>query len=298
MTDVLRNLPSHSFKGIAFPVVQSDFGFSLEIAERKFLFKNDPLPQNLGRKSRTFRYTACFSEDIVRGPYSHLFSQTYSQFQKACADGVTGELLDAVEGVFQAKCSSFSYGVNPSEHRDGIWVEVEFVHDPGEADETEQQATVYTLSQTSDQAGALDNLAAKVDWKQEIPPKPFKDPFTAISSAANQINTNISQTAAKLDSVAFKINKMNASLEKLADVKNYPVIRSSNNLKFAVNRTKANLTANGKIVRNLTTSAPVTLSVLAAELKMPIKELLSLNPTLSNSPLVPANTKVKYTASS
>lgn len=296
MVDVLGKLQKCSFKEIEFPVESIDFGFGHETSEHKFVFRDDPLQASLGRKSMTWRITIPMSENIAKGGWQNLYTETFPELLNACRNKEPGIFEAPDLGAFRAICVNFSYKLDPGGMRDGVRVEAEFVHAPEDTDaQTDIVLMLPTLENVVSLAGALDRVVDKVDWKQEEPPEPTQDPFTALTSIGDQISNARNKTKGKLDNLAYKIDKMNKSIDKLTSAKNWSVKQQATSLKAAAMGTKESLGGAGKTIREHLTTAPMSPLVLASTLKMTFAQFLKLNGELARMVTIPANTTVRYT---
>lgn len=292
MTDVLSELPTLSFRGIEVPCTSIEGAFSHDAAQNKYVFRDEALIQSLGRKNITFRYEIPFRQGILKAPFKDLYLATFPEFLNACRDRTAGTLEDPVAGAFQAKVTQFSYTADP-DMRDGVTVSAEFVHAPAESElDTSIAIIAPTLENATDLAGALDQEVAKVDWKQEPSPEPYTDPLSAVTGVSDQIGGIIDRTGAAFDNVAFKIDRMNDSLESLADIKNWSVWRGGKDLKNALGRTKDNLGGGARPIGIHFVQTDSGLADVRFATRNTVAELLKLNPRLGFE--IPANTYVRY----
>lgn len=293
--NILAQLPDLSFRGIAVPCVSIQGGFSHDNAQHKFVFRDDELIESLGRRNITLSYGIPFHEELFKTPQPKLFTVVFPQFLEACRDRTTGILVDPVLGELPAKVTQFEYTADPN-RLSGIDVHVEFVHAPAQDALPELDVEADDIEGSKAIAKNLDNQVGQVDWHQETPPEPFLDPFSAVSSVFDQVSTNIDKVARTMDNIAFKVNKMNDSIDRVADVRNWPVQRSGQRLKASAQRTKERVAGAGRPVRVFTTTMNINRGALAASLHNTLGELITLNPRVSQSPVVKARTQVRYYA--
>ncbi len=248
--------------------------------------------ESLGRKAKTFSYKIPFRDGIFLSQYENAFTDIFPLFIVACLDRTAGILVDPILGEQPALVSQFSYDLDALK-KDGVDVDVEFIHAPVDYFKGDDRPTVQALST---QAADMDNRAATVNWGAQTPPTSFKDPITAITSLSDQITGNVDRMAATLDSVSFKLQKMNQSLQKLGNVKNWSVIRATKNLQATLLDTKQTLGGgpSGKQLHTFITTVPIGVTVLANQLGVSSANLISMNPTLAQSPKVPAGVSVRY----
>jgi hypothetical protein len=301
LVDVLSKLQPASFKGIGFPCSSLDFGFSQEQAEHKFIFRDEALIQKLGRKNKTWRLEIPFRENLFFLPgYEHLYSKTFPDFLVACQDGSPGELVTPDVGTVRAACVSFSYTIDPTK-RDGVDVHVEFISAPL-ANDQGLVANIPTVEAIAVQAKRLDTAVAATDFNPpkshaSVPqdrPTGFSDPFSAVTSAADQLSNSRRKSLARIDDTTYRINKMNDSLDRIGDPKNWLLKREANDLINALTRARAHSDSGGKRIRQAFIDRSTPVNVVASKYKMTLPDFYRLNPEFSTQPTVPANSIVRY----
>lgn len=163
MTDVYKQLPRLSWRGIVVPVASRSATFSHDNVSHKFVYRDNELVEALGARNWTFSYTIPMREDIVRGPYLNLFTRTMPEFILACRDRTPGDLEDPVLGVFRARCTSLA-GTSDVTRRDGDDLQVEFIHAPEIDDIDLLSGGAQDVRGAAEDARSLDDAVAAVDW--------------------------------------------------------------------------------------------------------------------------------------
>jgi prophage DNA circulation protein len=295
MTDLLVQLQRASWRQIEFPVMGTrDFGFQHEQAEHRYIFKDVQLIESLGRKNQTYKYVIPFREDIALGPWANLFTSVYPDFLDACQNRERGVLVDPAHGALPAKCVSFRE-ILTVDRRDGVDVEVEFIHSPTEDDVVQDRGTVIrTLEGARGMAGAFDREIAKIPFTQEASPRPTISPLDAISAVTSQVEVGLNKVSASFADAAFRVEKATASIERLKDPTNQPALQQAARLRNALISLEE--TTDPTCVRPLgriSVATDKTISAVAAKLGMTIQELVRLNPFLARTPLVRAGTQLR-----
>jgi hypothetical protein len=293
MTDILRDLPRLSWRGIEVPIMARSARFVQNNAKHKYTYKDGEFIESTGTENWVFQYTVPMREGIVREPYRKLFITEFTKFVAACRDRTTGDLNDPVLGPFRAKCTSLSDTTDVN-RRDGDDLAVEFVQSPEDGDESELWTNVENLTSASNEAGKLDEQIALVVWEQEDSPEPVADILALIDGLARQAEMEMNQISAGIDNAAWKLEKIENSVDRLQDPKAWPLHRSARRLRKAVHSIGERVTDPGRVVRNATLAAATTVSAIAAERGMSLQDLLKLNPALAASPMVPSGTAIFY----
>lgn len=283
-----------AWRFIEFPISERKYGFQQEQARHRYIFKDRQLIESLGTENPTYRYTIPFREDISKGPYKHLFTEVYPEFLAACLDRTRGVLSDPVHGDVNCKLVSLAETLDIN-RRDGIDVEAEWIVAPLESEIVNDLGTqIQTLQGATESARRLDDEIKKVDWRQEQPPQPTVSPLDFVSSVGNQIEVAGGKVTAAVADAAFRLEKTNATIERLKDPNLEPLKQQVRRLQAALFRFEDNTDVTGvhPLTRG-TTTANKSLSALAASVGMTVQEFIRQNPKLARSPLVPAGTPIR-----
>ncbi len=298
MTDVLVKLMTADFRAITFPITARQYGFQQENASHKFIFVDDQIVDSLGRENPTYSYTIPFREDVVKAPWSHLFTKTYPEFLKACRNRSPGILTDPLHGPLKAKCVSLREQLDVNK-KDGIDVEVEFIYAP-ELDELASNlgAKIAAIQGVKDQAGFFDDGTKKIDWKQETPPRAMLDPFDSLSSIGNQVEAAAGKFTAKIDDVAFRAGKAADTIERLKNPKLANVHRAARRLQIASTRLALNAGFTPqRPVHGFTTTSDMGFIALAGLLGNSVADFAKLNPMRVHDHPVKSGTQVRFYSS-
>lgn len=283
-TDAISKLPLFSWRDQEYPVLSRRVSFAHEGAEHRIQYRDGDFVDQLGAHSLIFSYTLPMRQGIATGPYKDLFTVGYPLLFAAMRDREKGVMVDPVLGEFICTPSSWTDDLDVLK-RDGTDVEIEFKHAPDETEEEDLRP--ITVQGVASDAGALDAELKKVDWEQEPSPEPTMDALNAISGFGAQLEAQGGKVAASLEDFAYKCEKVDQQIDRLKNPDVWP-------LKRAVRRNRASAVALAKRAKDptkeiveLTLSHGRTLSVLARELGMTMKDLLEQNPALARSPHVP-----------
>lgn len=300
MTDVFKELPRLAWRGIKVPVLERSVSFEQEYARHKYAYRDNEYLEALGRKNWRFEYTIPFREDITKGPYKHLYVETFAKFIQACRDNSVGDLVDPVLGVYYARCESVSIRTDIN-RRDGEDVQVVFVDSPplDEADDA------YFFS--SSQAGAVQQARylisvlppfANAEELAELSAIPdgldILDQIAGIGAMAlsyvDRVDAALARYEAKIDKIIDVFDDIN---KRISSPETMPLIRSLIRAKDAVQKLKSKSLMQSAPIFSDVTVADMPVAVLAYKYKMTLADFLRINPKLP-MPLVPSGTNVKY----
>ena len=294
MTDVLIQMQRTAWRFIEFPITARKYGFQQEQARHRYIFRDQQLIESLGTENPTYRYTIPFREDITKGPYKHLFTEVYPEFLAACLDRTRGVLSDPVHGDVNCKLVSLAEDLDVNK-RDGIDVEAEWIIAPLESDIVNDLGTqIKTLQGAADEARRFDDEIKKVDWRQLPSPEATVSPLDFISSIGNQVEVAGGKVTAALADTALRLEKANATIERLKDPNLEPLKQQARRLQSAIFRFEDNTDVTGvHPLTRTTTTVNKSLSAVAASMGMTVQQLIRENPKLARSPIVPAGTPLR-----
>jgi hypothetical protein len=307
MPDMLAQLHDASWRGILFPFTgQREYGFQHEQERHRFVFKDEQLIESLGRENPTYRYVCPFREDLARAPWVNLFSKVYPQFLQACLDRSNGILDDPIHGPVQCKVASMHEVLDVGK-KDGIDVEVTFILSPDEDFNREEIGSELANLQTAQgyqdffdrEARKLDPATlAAIAALNKGSEKARVDPLTAATGALNQIEAMGNKAQAAVGDLAFKMNRFEESVGRLAHPNLTPIRMAARKLALAANDLSAQLLtgkgARPRPVRIYTVPSDSGVVALAAQLGMGLQEFLRLNPLAARQPKVTKGTQVSY----
>jgi hypothetical protein len=290
MTDALRQLPPFSWRGKVYPVLDRGVSFAHENAPHKLQYRNGAIVEMTGAQNLTFRYTLAMREDIAIARYEDLFSSGLIPLLNDCLLRTPGTLVDPVYGTFRCVPSSFDEQTD-NQKRDGTDVKVEFQRSP-ELDDVLAVEQPDGLQGLAGNAYDIDAEVEKVDWKQVPTPGPSADIFDIASGTLAQISQQRARVSAKLDDLAFRMEKVDKAADDLEDPKTWPLKRAARRTQDAALQLRQHLDSPGKRVVAVTKAYAITLTECASSAGMTVAELLNLNPGLARSPLIRAQTPV------
>lgn len=277
-----------------FPAIELEFGFSRNVAEHQFIFRDEALLQNLGRKNRTWKFSIPFRENLVFASYRYLYTEQFPIFFAACQSSEAGILTTPDLGDVRVLCASFSYKYMPDK-RDGCDVDVTFVSAPVD---TDAPLTVQVPSDDAlaSQGDALDSQVSKANFGTETKPPSFGDPFKAVSSVFDQISHARDKNFSKIDKEIESINSMQDSLDRVSDPKNWSLSRQAADYKATLVRAKQQTESQGQRLKEIVIGRDSPINAVASSLGVTMQQLLTLNPMLAAFPFIPSGTTVRYQA--
>jgi hypothetical protein len=291
--DILARLPLFQWRRLDYPLASRSVSFAHDSVPHKLEFRNGEFREQTGARGMMLTYTLPMREGIAIGPYRNLFNRMLPQLLRDFRDKTPGDLVDPVYGLLRCVPGEWRDDTDVRK-RDGTDLQLSFFHDPdiSKADpETKDQ--VVSLEGVRNESGALDQELKTISWEQEPSPEPTVDIFGAVSGFSSQITNQADRVAAALDDLTFRLEKTEASLDKLENPQNWRARDSVRRHREAVTRVAKNYGNPNKKIQQVTTNAAKTLSVIASEAGMTLIELIKLNPKLARAPIVGAGTVIR-----
>lgn len=294
MPDVLKLLPPFEWRGNKYPVTARTVTFNHEAVDHILQYRDFEVIEQTGARGLTFSYSIPMREDIAKGPYKNLFTEGLPVLFRDCLDRTPGALIDQIHGSFTCVPRTYNEDADPNK-RDGVDLKIEFRK---QTDVTEdEQIQPPTLQDVTSEAGALDAEVKLANWHQEPPPEGTTDILSAINTVLFQGQRAIDKISGSMNDLAFRCEKIENTVDKLTDPKNWPLRRDARRLRDAALRIAHIGETPGQKRAPVVTTIAMPISALAASVGMSVDQLLALNPQLSTRPIVPAGTTVRVPAS-
>jgi len=302
MTDVLKQLPEASWRGIKFPFTGTrDFGFAQDQAQHRYIFRDQQLIESLGRQNPTFRYQIPFRENVGRG-FSALFVGVYPQFLAACLDRSAGPLVDPIHGERRCKCVSFAETLDVSK-KDGVDVLVEFVYSPEIADEEPQgfatlpksiQGAAEQVVQIGANIGELSEEQAAIAAQLNVPAERARvNIFQAARVFTGTVTRSRNQVRANLNNASREMEATRDEIEQAKDLSLEPLRRDASRLSLASRELAKSAGAPPTPFQVVRTAAEIGRLAFATAHQITVDALLEMNPHLADVFRIPAGSTVR-----
>lgn len=291
MTDVLRLLPWFQWRGIQYPLASRSVTFAHEAVETRVQYQDNTFVEQLGAGSFVLTYTIPMREDIAKGPYKNLFTVGLPQLLKDFRDRTPGTLLDPVYGELRCVPCTWTDDIDVNK-RDGTDLRLEWKYSP---EYTTDDAAFQppAIGELVTDSGQLDQELTKIDWEQEESPEGTTDIFSAINGFGRQVLGVADRINAKINDAAYKLEKIETTLDKLQNPQNWGFRQTARRLRDATKRLGNQLAEDPTIkIKKTTLTAAKTVSGCAQEFGMSVSDLLKMNPSIAKKPIVPSGTTV------
>lgn len=275
-----------------------------------------------GRAPLVFTASIPFRNGIVPGKkekWGVLYPTTYREFLRATADRGTGTLVHPEFGLITCKVRNVET-IWDANRRDGCDVEATWV----ETIERDENQLTTDSTVTSAELAARDLDTHLQDLSHLDPPLPsqptyqpdFEESMRRIAAVGDQISLLQQRQAGKIDSIIYRVNEVGNSLDRAATTSrntvksiidgdstqsgrsalSWPMRDAINRMKAGLIEAKKKLLEDGRPIVFYRVPSAATLASVSISAGANLSEMISLNPSLVRSPIVPIGTIVRYYA--
>lgn len=293
---LFRSLVRTQWRGIAFPCSDLQTEFTQDLARHKSPDKDGEFIEATGRGARLVTGKAHFRNGISLGAaYSNvpLFPDTFKQFEAACANRKTGELLHPLHGRMQCKVVSFKESLT-AQMRDGVDVDVQWI-ETTETDDT--QSSLSPMSQALYSAEQVDAsltvLRAKLARLNLPDSYSFFDAVRSIQAASSSLVLLQKKSLNSFRNIIQNLKEVHSAIVQTKDVALSPLRLNVDRCIASCFELERTLLVT-KVTQTYYVPRAVTIGGLSARLQVTVSDLIRLNPTLANFTIIPKNTPVLY----
>ncbi len=291
MPDSLSFLPEFSWRGKIYPLVGDDFLRRWEMVPQQTLACQ--YPQFTGPTNWRFQYTIPMRNGIAVKQYGeNLFGKLIS-LKDDCENRERGDLVDPIWGLWKCTAIEFSGKIEP-DRRDGVDIQVAFLHKPELDDpEFEAQGGLLSVGQLASDAGRLDEEIKRVfHERQQVPPPATVDLLAGIAGLGKQIERQGDRFKQSLATFARRCESIESTVAKLQDPDTAGIRRQLRRNRAAAFKLAKRVNDPGKSTKRLVLRTAKDVLSMARDAGMSVKELLTLNPGLAATPMIPVGTVV------
>lgn len=294
--DVLATLTAPTWRSIPFPITSLENGFTHEHVEHRFPYVDGQHIEAMGRNGLNFSARLPFNNGVRSGSFEPwagqtLFPTLFYKFLNACLDSSSGVLLHPDFGPITCKARDVNWRYT-STLRDGAEISVRWYQSD---DDTDAQSVLVAgaspAATATNAAASLDEQLATVGPLPEL--KNDTESFSSMVQNYTDGNSNAGRIQSKLDSTS-------AALDRMDDVSMWPLRQATEDLRGALFSLGGNVGvptgSSGASVRSYTVPLGTSLASIGFHLGVRTDRLVSMNPGLARSPLVPPGTVVRYKA--
>lgn len=328
MADVLQQLLPCSWTGvnrpqIQFPTTTITMTMRHDLARHEYWGVDGSQIEATGRKSLEFQVMIPFRNGIVPGPtekWGALYPYDYRQFIVATSDRATGIFVHPEFGQFSCKTDAVITHMT-GQRRDGVdvevtWVETLFPEDLSAIESTTSPVKNAELAALDLDANLTSLAALGAQYQLPIYKPDFFDTLNQIAAVTDQISLQSQRLVGKVDQVGYRLNIISDSVTRLqtpprtsvASIINpnptatnaaiatlcAPIRESIGIMQASLYAVKRKILENGQNIGLYRVPGPTSLGALIAATGASIIDLMSLNPAVVASPVVPTGSMIRY----
>lgn len=309
MPDLFSQLQECKWRTVSFPTVSFSTSIQHDQAQHKWPDRDGAHVEATGRQPLVHRATIPFRNGVSPGKgetFGVLYPDAFRAFLIAFSDRTSGTLIHPELGPVTCKpqMASADWSANI---RDGVNVTASWIES---YDEDKQYAE--TLARPSPIAGvyieALDldsqltqytdptGLVKPASVDPKAPTMTFTQAITKITGAFDQVSLVSKRAGGYIDAVLYRVNTLQAACYAAKDNATWPIVNSCERLKASLYGLKQTQLTQQKDILLYVVPKDQTLAAIAATLGASVKDLVTLNSSLANAPIVPRLTSVRYYA--
>lgn len=307
MTDVLEQLLPAKWRDVEFPTTRFKVSVAHDLVEHKYWGVDGARVEATGLAPLRFSFSAPLTNGIVPGKgerWSVLYPNQFRALLAAFQKRETGALQHPEFGEIACKAERMDIDWEATK-RGGCDAELSFVETilpfdtsflnfPSPVQEIDLAALDLDSEQTNKDLEAL--LAAK---GLSLPKyeEDFSDFARSIQGVVDTVTVLSSRAAGKIDSIVYRANNIIDSCERAKSALTWPAVRQAERIKAAAFELRENLLALDRAIAYYRVPADTTLAGVARQVpNAKVGDLIRLNPSLMQSPVVPEGTVVRYYA--
>lgn len=298
------------WRGIGVPIVATRLMLRQDLAQHRYVGRPGAEIEATGRAPFEISAEIPLINNIEPGPRESwkkgaLYPGVWRKMLGAMADTSTGDLQHPELGIIKCKPHSFDTTLD-AQKRGGVmcsasWLET--TEDPN--------ALSKLIAAVSPLAGAI-QAAKDIDRNLPflVPPFPtpkvkqpsFDDMMRSVQGVFDQATLMQKRVGGVIGNIKYRVDNvvrsMNAAMHispnSPSQVKNWPMRDACARMKSALRDLETQLLVGKRSIGIYMPGRAATMGKLSADIPAPISELMALNPTLLASPIVKANSMVRY----
>jgi len=285
-----------SWKDIGAPLESISTILRHDLAQHRVWKRDGANVESTGRAPLQISAKIPFLQTIAKARnenWSNLYPNTYRKFLSVSAEGTTGVLSHPALGNINCKLESFTSNlVRGGMECDVSWIET--LTDDDVATELSFSSPISSaITYSLELSGQVANIELP-DYPKET--RSLTDDLRDISGAINSIGLTGARIFGKIDAVIYRVNNIERALKYSTNVFHVGARQNVQRIKDAMRALKLDVMSKRKKTVLYFVRTPMTLAHVAHDTGDSIQDIVSLNPGILSSPIVPANTVVRYYA--
>lgn len=303
--DALSELNFLRWGSLVLPCTKFSTGFSQDIAAHKYYRRDGQNLEATGRSGFEFTFTIPFIRGLrqargERWTVTPLYPQGLKAFIATCQDGKTQILGHPELGDYNCKVSHIHWDT-AAERRNGVFLDVSWAED-NTANEGKNLVTADNAGNAT--APAEDINRAEIELAKlralnvKVPKLPKAATLTTLArqvvASRDRIGRLSQDSIGQVDRLVRNVRDIEQAIVGTPSVLSWPARQSATKTENALINARADISRGFREVKKYRTAIRMSLSNVARILGVATQDLIELNPQLLSSPMVPADTVVRY----
>jgi hypothetical protein len=305
VNDLFASLLELRWKSISLPCGSIKTRLRQDLVIHKFVDRDGAHIEGTGRAPLEITARVPMLNGLAKGPneqwQSILYPYVRDNLLQACADKSSGTLQHPEIGALTCKCQTMEWDLDAA-IRSGVWVELSWIETDDTGVDLDNDLSIPSPAAGIQAAGkALDGQLAALPkglFPQglALPSVTFSNLVFAIRGVVDQTTLLQKKYAGQIDNALYNVQSLEDSVNRAgnSNALNWPIIQSCERMKAALYDQKAAQLAKARAQGLFTVAKDMTLAALAGAIPTDLGSLLTLNPRLAQTPLVPAGTIARF----
>jgi hypothetical protein len=304
VNDLFDGLKEMSWRGIPFPVVETELDLRQDLAIHKRVDRDGAHIEGTGRAPLQITARIPFINRLSHGKIETwdrpLYPVVWRQIFAACADKTSGLVVHPELEAITCKCEHMHTRWS-ADARGGVFVNITFLEtDDGINDLSLDLGRSSPISQAQAAADDLDGnvliLNPSITPKPYSPPFSFSDLMRSIRAVVDLPSLTAKQYAGRVDNFIYEANALIDSMNSApnANALNWPILQAAEIAKSACLDIKATQMTTGKPMGLYTLPVDATFAQISSSIGADLGELMLLNPAFIQRPVVPAGSVFRF----
>ncbi len=301
MAELYERLLPAAFNDVHFPVTRMRMRIAHELVRHGYWGVDGARVEATGMAPMEFNFSVPWVNGIVPGKNEkwvagRLYPGAMRSFLVMFARKKTGILQHPEFGKISVKAHTCDIDWT-GERRGGPEAELTFVETLVDGD----GAFLERASPIGDLIVAAEDLdASERDLRALVPTLPkykgtFADLARAVTGVVDQVGLLQQRTAGQVDTLAYRVNSMQDSLERSGLAKTHSATKNIEIIKSSTHDLRKKLLAVGRDVILYSVPYDTTIAGLTCSLEdTSLADVIKLNPALMSSPVVPKGALIRY----
>lgn len=313
VNDLFAQLKEFSWKGVSFPVTETDLEVRQDLVIHKYADRNGAYVEGTGRHPVQITASIPFVNYIYSAasetwPQGNLYPYQWRNFLKACLEGTSGSLQHPELGLLTCKVdlarTSWRGTVRGGVLVQATWIESDDTQLTLEEAISTESPIAMIVASADDLDAQIATLKSAVALQQQPLPTlafTFSDLATSIVAAIDTVTVLQKEEQGRVDNIIYQANQVETALDLAAGSSPlfWPIYQNCERVKSAAYQLKAQpavAAPSGQVLKTVKIQKDSTLAQVASQVRTDIASFIVLNAQYVGSPVVSAGTTLQYFA--